>query len=101
MPDLDTFSVLPWDTTAARVFCRLYEPDHVRDVAGQAYYGDSRGLLLRTHAAFTERTGLEMRTGTEPEMSWEGPGLEALPVPEPARRTTSSTWRRRARSTRR
>lgn len=29
MPDLDTFSVLPWDHKTARVFCSLYEPDHV------------------------------------------------------------------------
>lgn len=26
VPDLDTFAVLPWDTSFARVFCRLYEP---------------------------------------------------------------------------
>ncbi len=36
----------------------------------------------RVHAGFTERTGLEMRTGTEPEMTWEGPGLEATFRPE-------------------
>ncbi len=78
LPDLDTFQVLPWDTTTARVFCRLYEPDHLEPaLAGQPYAADSRGLLHRVHSEFTERTGLEMRTGTEPEMSWEGPGLEA------------------------
>ncbi|MBK6887799.1 MAG: glutamine synthetase [Tetrasphaera sp.] len=77
VPDLDTFAVLPWDTTIARVFCRLYEPDHVLEIGGQAYAADSRGLLQRVHAGFTERTGLEMRSGTEPEMSWEGPGLKA------------------------
>ena len=82
VPDLDTFSVLPWDTTTARVFCRLYEPDHVLEIGGEPYAADSRGLLQRVHAGFTERTGLEMRTGTEPEMSWEGPGLEATFRPD-------------------
>jgi len=77
VPDLDTFAVLPWDTSIARVFCRLYEPDHLAENAGAPFASDSRGILQRVHAEFTERTGLEMRTGTEPEMSWEGPGLEA------------------------
>jgi glutamine synthetase len=77
VPDLDTFAVLPWDTSVARVFCRLYEPDHVTENAGAPLSTDPRGLLQRVHAGFTERTGLEMRTGTEPEMSWEGPGLKA------------------------
>lgn len=77
VPDVDTFAVLPWDTSIARVFCRLYEPDHVTHNPGSPFASDSRGLLQRVHAGFTERTGLEMRTGTEPEMSWEGPGLKA------------------------
>ena len=77
LPDLDTFAVLPWDTSVARVFCRLYEPDHLAENAGTPFVNDSRGLLRRTHRAFTERTGLELRTGTEPEMTWRGPGLEA------------------------
>lgn len=77
IPDLDTFAVLPWDTSFARVFCRLYEPDHLAERAGAAYDCDTRGLLRRTHREFTERTGLEMRTGCEPEMTWKGEGLEA------------------------
>ena len=28
VPDLDTFAVLPWDTSIARVFCRLYGHTH-------------------------------------------------------------------------
>ena len=36
IPDLDTFAVLPWDTSFARVFCRLYEPDHLRRGGGRA-----------------------------------------------------------------
>lgn len=75
VPDLDTFQVLPWDHRTARVFCRLYEPDHVLTSPGAPLPTDSRGLLHRIHTDFTERTGLELRTGTEPEMTWEGPGF--------------------------
>lgn len=82
VPDLDTFAVLPWDTSVARVFCRLYEPDHRGDDAGAALATDSRGLLHRLHAEFTARTGLELRTGTEPEMTWEGPGFETTFRPD-------------------
>lgn len=77
VPDLETFAVLPWDTSFARVFCRLYEPDHLSEGAGAAYACDTRGLLKRLHREFTERTGLELRTGCEPEMTWQGEGLEA------------------------
>jgi glutamine synthetase len=69
--------VLPWDTKVARFFCRLYEPDHRPEAAGAALATDVRGLLRRLHEEFTARTGLELRTGTEPEMTWEGAGLEA------------------------
>lgn len=77
IPDLDTFAVLPWDSAFARVFCRLYEPDHLAEGAGAELASDSRGLLRRVHAGFTDRTGLELRTGCEPEMTWRGDGLEA------------------------
>jgi glutamine synthetase len=76
MPDLDTFAVLPWDTTVARFFTQIYEPDHLPEVGGQRLATDSRGTLKRVHAEFTERTGLEMRSGCEPEMTWKGPGTE-------------------------
>lgn len=77
LPDLDTFAVLPWDTTVARFFCRLYEPGHRAEDGGQPYAGDPRGNLIRVHEEFTARTGLELRSGCEPEMTWTGPGLEA------------------------
>lgn len=77
VPDLDTFAVLPWDTTVGRFFCRLYEPDHSAVDAGAPLAADTRGLLKRLHSDFTARTSLELRTGTEPEMTWQGPGLEA------------------------
>ncbi|KHL17068.1 glutamine synthetase [Mumia flava] len=83
LPDLDTFAVLPWDHDFARVFCRLYEPDHLSaGLAGAPYAADSRGVLARVHREFTERTGLEMRTGCEPEMTWKGDGLEGRFRPE-------------------
>jgi glutamine synthetase len=77
VPDLDTFAVLPWDTDVARVFCRLYEPDHIPGIGGTALALDCRGAFRRMHEEFVARTGLELRTGTEPEMTWEGPGREA------------------------
>ncbi|MEV0974675.1 glutamine synthetase family protein [Microtetraspora glauca] len=77
LPDLDTFAVLPWDTSIGRFFCRLYEPDHRPGVGGQPLATDVRGNLIRLHADFTERTGLELRSGCEPEMTWTGPGLDA------------------------
>ncbi|KWX66340.1 glutamine synthetase family protein [Mycobacterium sp. NAZ190054] len=77
IPDLETFAVLPWDTSFARVFCRLYEPDHLLERAGSEFSCDTRGLLRRMLTRFTDRTGLELRTGCEPEMTWQGDGLEA------------------------
>lgn len=82
LPDLDTFAVLPWDTSVGRFFCRLYEPEHRPDNGGQPLATDPRGNLRRLHAAFTERTGLELRSGCEPEMTWTGPGLEAHARPD-------------------
>lgn len=77
LPDLDTFAVLPWDTRVGRFFCRLYEPGHLAEGGGAPYAGDVRGNLIRVHEAFTAKTGLELRSGCEPEMTWTGPGLEA------------------------
>ncbi|GAA4083395.1 MULTISPECIES: glutamine synthetase family protein [Actinomadura] len=76
LPDLDTFAVLPWDRTVARFFCQVYEPEHLPEVGGRHLAHDARGNLKRVHAAFTERTGLHLRTGCEPEMSWLGEGLK-------------------------
>ncbi len=78
MPDLDTFAVLPWDSSVARFYSRMYEPAHLPGgVAGQALASDVRGNLIRVHQEFTAATGLELRSGCEPEMTWTGPGLEA------------------------
>jgi glutamine synthetase len=76
MPDLDTFAVLPWDSRISRLFCCLYEPAHAPGgMGGRPLTMDVRGNLKRVHAAFTLRTGLELRSGCEPETSWSGPGL--------------------------
>lgn len=78
LPDPETFVVLPWDTSVARMFCRAYEPPHLPGVGGQPLATDSRGLLMRAHVEFTARTGFEVRSGCEPEMSWVGPGLDVI-----------------------
>ncbi|MEW2357378.1 glutamine synthetase family protein [Spirillospora sp. NPDC029432] len=76
MPDPETFAVLPWDTTVGRFFCRVYEPAHRAGVGGEALATDGRTHLRRAHEAFTEATGLRLRSGCEPEMTWTGPGME-------------------------
>ncbi|GAA2457584.1 glutamine synthetase family protein [Actinomadura vinacea] len=76
MPDPETFVVLPWDTTVGRFFCRVYEPGHRPGVGGRPLATDARSNLRRVHAAFAEATGLRLRSGCEPEMTWTGPGLE-------------------------
>lgn len=81
LPEPETFVALPWDPTVARVFCTAYEPPHLPEVGGRPLAVDTRALLSRTHAAFTARTGLHVRSGTEPEMTWEGPGLEVVKKP--------------------
>ncbi len=81
IPDMDTFSVLPWDRTAARFMCTLYEPDHRPAVGGAPFAADSRGHLRRIHEEFRQRTGLELRTGCEPEMTWLGDELAVTSRP--------------------
>ena len=81
LPDATTFQVLPWDTSFARMYCNLY---HRRDRAvdrGTPLPTCVRSNLARAHAAFRERTGLELRSGTEPEMSWLGPEIEPWSQP--------------------
>jgi glutamine synthetase len=70
LPDIDTFRVLPWDTSVGVFLSRIYEPRHTPEIGGQPFAPDCRGNLLRLHDAFRGRTGLELRSGTEPEMTW-------------------------------
>ncbi|WP_431026057.1 glutamine synthetase family protein [Halomonas sp. H5] len=75
MPDADSFQVLPWDRSIGSFFCRLYEPEHRTENGGSILATDPRGLLLDTHRRFIDETGLTLRTGLEPEMSWLGEKL--------------------------
>jgi glutamine synthetase len=76
VPDVGTFAVLPWDTTVGRFFCSVYEPGHFPETGGAPLATDARSNLRRVHDAFTEATGLRLRSGCEPEMTWTGPGLD-------------------------
>lgn len=81
LPDTETFAVLPWDNEIARFFCRVYRRADRAIDPGTPHPLDSRGLLLRAHEAFEQRTGLELRSGTEPEMSWIGEGVDVVSRP--------------------
>jgi glutamine synthetase len=76
MPDADTFRVLPWDRSVGRFLCRLYEPSHAAVRGGEPLATDPRGNLIRLHDAFTASTGLRLKSGCEPEMTWIGSSLE-------------------------
>ncbi|MNZ45272.1 Glutamine synthetase 3 [compost metagenome] len=76
LPDVGSFNVLPWDTSIGAFFCRLYEPDHRPEVGGQVLATDPRSLLIDSHKAFIADTGLSLKTGCEPEMTWFGDKLE-------------------------
>jgi glutamine synthetase len=79
LPDVDTFQVLPWDSTTARFLCRLYRRADAAERPGEPLSTDTRGLLVRAHADFEARTGYELRSGLEPEMTWEGPSIDVHP----------------------
>ena len=78
LPEPETFQVLPWDTEVGRIFCTAYDPPHLGEAGGRLIPLDTRALFKAAHAAFTERTGLELRSGLEPEMTWVGPGIEVV-----------------------
>lgn len=81
LPDPETFQVLPWDREVALVFCRAYEPPHLPEIGGRPLATDSRAHLFRMHSDFEARTGLELRSGCEPEMSWEADWLHVASKP--------------------
>ena len=76
IPDIDSFNVLPWDKSIGSFFCRMYEPDHRLENGGTPLGTDARGHLIRSHQAFIKETGLRMKSGCEPEMTWFGDKLE-------------------------
>ncbi len=81
LPDPDTFQVLPWDTSVGRFLCQLYRRDDAHINPGAPLATDVRGLLHRSHAAFEARTGYELRSGCEPEMTWLGESIEVYSRP--------------------
>jgi glutamine synthetase len=81
LPDASTFAVLPWDTTYGRFFCDLYTRRDRAEEPGEPLPTCVRSNLARVHARFGERTGLELRSGTEPEMSWLGEDVEVWSQP--------------------
>lgn len=78
LPEPETFQVLPWDAEVGRIFCTAYDPPHLGDGGGRLVPLDTRALFKAAHRGFTERTGFELRSGLEPEMTWIGPGIEVI-----------------------
>ena len=78
LPEPETFTSLPWDTSVATIWCRAYEPLHFGEIGGSVLPTDVRALFKITHEEFTDRTGLELRSGLEPEMTWVGSMAEVL-----------------------
>ncbi|WP_336658733.1 glutamine synthetase family protein [Leucobacter sp. USHLN153] len=78
LPEPETFQVLPWDREVGRIFCTAYDPPHLGAAGGRLVPLDTRALFTLAHRSFTERTGLELRSGLEPEMTWTGPGIEVV-----------------------
>jgi glutamine synthetase len=78
LPEPETFQVLPWDSEVGRIFCTAYDPPHLGEGGGRLVALDTRALFKAAHRGFTERTGLELRSGLEPEMTWIGPGIEPI-----------------------
>ncbi|MDQ4076283.1 MAG: type I glutamate--ammonia ligase [Chloroflexota bacterium] len=80
MPDLDTFSLIPWeqdaDTTTARVICDVFTPD------GSPFPGDPRHVLRRVLNEAREM-GYEYMTGPEPEFFLFERDERGHPVPFP------------------
>ncbi len=81
LPDPETFQVLPWDTTVGRFLCRLYRRSDSAEAPGEPLATDVRGLLSRAHEGFEARTGFELRSGCEPEMSWLGDAIDVRSRP--------------------
>lgn len=78
LPEPESFQRLPWDHSVGRIFCSAYEPPHLPEVGGQPLDLDARAHLRRMHEILKQVTGYELRSGTEPEMVWTGPGLDPV-----------------------
>jgi glutamine synthetase len=76
LPDPDTFAVLPWAPTVGRFYCDLFRRRDAAEDAGAPLPTCARSTLRVAHARFRAETGLELRSGCEPEMSWFGPDIQ-------------------------
>ena len=81
LPDPETFAPLPWDRSVGRFLCRLYRRDDRAEEGGSPLPTDARGVLERAHRGFEARTGYELRSGCEPEMSWLGESIDVVARP--------------------
>lgn len=81
IPDAATFAVLPWDRRFARMYCFLFRRPDRASGAGEPLPTCVRSNLARVHEEFIAATGYELRTGTEPEMSWFGDDIQPISPP--------------------
>lgn len=81
MPDADSFQVLPWAPHVGRFLCSLYRRDDSHRDPGAPLATDVRGVMRRTIDGLEERTGYELRSGTEPEITWRGEGYDPVARP--------------------
>lgn len=81
LPDPATFRVLPWAPAVGRFVCNLYRRRDAASDPGAPLPTCVRSTLDRAHERFTHATGLELRSGCEPEMSWLGEQIEPHAIP--------------------
>ncbi|WP_121967697.1 glutamine synthetase family protein [Leptolyngbya sp. BC1307] len=79
IPDPDTFCQLPWDKRVARVYCVCFRNREEEENPGAFLTSDCRGNLMRLHAEFQQKHGLQLRHGCEPEMMWLKKGPDGKP----------------------
>ncbi len=81
MPDADSFQVLPWEPSVGRFLCSLYRRDDSHRDPGAPLSTDVRGAMRRAIDGLEEHTGYELRSGTEPEVTWKGEGYDPVARP--------------------
>lgn len=86
LPDPATFRALPWAPSVGRFTCNLHRRRDSAIDPGAPLPTCVRGTLRAAHREFRTRTGLELRSGCEPEMSWFGDEIRpnVLPNGSPA-----------------
>jgi glutamine synthetase len=81
IPDTDSFQVLPWAPNVGRFLCSLYRRDDSHRDPGAPLATDVRGVMRRAIDGLEQRTGYELRSGTEPEITWRGEGYDPVARP--------------------